>query len=244
MTKGKVHSLESFGLVDGPGVRYVIFMQGCPMRCQYCHNPETWKMEGGTWWTPQELFQQAYRYKNYWKKKGTAHGGITVSGGEPLLQWKFVTELFNLAKEKKVHTALDTSGSIFGSAGLSEENFEKLMDVTDLVLLDLKEMNPQKHKVLTGMENEPVFKMAKWLSDHGKEMWIRHVVVPGLTDSEEELLEMKAFLGELKTVSRVELLPYHTMGRAKWESLGIPYQLDGVPMPSEDEMRRLENILD
>lgn len=200
-------------------------------------------MEGGSWWTAQDLFQQAYRYKNYWKKKGNAHGGITVSGGEPLLQWEFVTELFSLAKEKKVHTALDTSGSIFGSSALPEEKFEKLMDVTDLVLLDLKEMNPQKHKTLTGMENAPILEMARWLSDHGKEMWIRHVVVPGITDSEEELREMREFLATLKTVSRVELLPYHTMGRAKWESLGIPYKLDGVPTPTEEEMRRAEDVL-
>lgn len=201
-------------------------------------------MEGGSWWTAQDLFQRAYRYKNYWKKKGNAHGGITVSGGEPLLQWEFVTELFTLAKEKKVHTALDTSGSIFGSSALPEEKFEKLMDVTDLVLLDLKEMNPQKHKTLTGMENAPILEMARWLSDHGKEMWIRHVVVPGLTDSKEELREMREFLVTLKTVSRVELLPYHTMGRAKWESLGIPYKLDGVPTPTEEEMRRAEEVLD
>lgn len=243
MTKGKVHSLESFGLVDGPGVRYVIFLQGCPMRCQYCHNPETWKTEGGSWWTPRELFAQAYRYRNYWKKKGQAHGGITVSGGEPLLQWEFVTELFTLAKDKKVHTALDTAGSIFGTSRLPEEDFAKLMDVTDLVLLDLKEMNPQKHKALTGTENAPVLEMARWLSDHGKEMWIRHVVVPGLTDSAEELQEMKSFLSTLKNVGRVELLPYHTMGRAKWESLGIPYVLDGVPTPTEEEMGQAEQIL-
>lgn len=243
MIKGKVHSLESFGLVDGPGVRYVIFLQGCPMRCQYCHNPETWKMEGGSWWTSRELFAQAYRYRNYWKKKGKTHGGITVSGGEPLLQWEFVTELFTLAKEKNVHTALDTSGSIFGTSGLPEEDFARLMNVTDLILLDLKEMDPQKHKVLTGMENAPVLKMARWLSEHGKEMWIRHVVVPGLTDSAEELQEMKRFLSTLKTVARVELLPYHTMGRAKWDELGIPYVLNGIPTPTDEEMRRAEQIL-
>ena len=243
MTRGKVHSLESFGLVDGPGVRYVIFLQGCPMRCRYCHNPETWTTEDGSWWSAEELFRQAYRYKNYWKKKGQAHGGITVSGGEPLLQWEFVTELFTLAKEKKVHTALDTAGGIFGSARLPMEKFERLMEVTDLVLLDLKEMNPGKHRELTGMENAPILEMARWLSDHGKEMWIRHVVVPGLTDSREELLEMKVFLDSLKTVTRVELLPYHTMGRAKWENLGIPYVLDGVPTPTEEEMKEAEELV-
>ena len=243
MTRGKVHSLESFGLVDGPGVRYIIFLQGCPMRCQYCHNPETWNMEKGSWWTPQDLFAQAYRYKNYWKKKGSTHGGITVSGGEPLLQWEFVTELFKLAKEKKVHTALDTAGSIFDSAGLPMEGFEELMKVTDLVLMDLKEMDPRKHRKLTGMENAPVLEMARWLSDHGKEMWIRHVVVPGLTDSREELLELKTFLDNLKTVTRVELLPYHTMGRAKWERLGLSYVLDGVPTPTEEEMKAAEALV-
>ena len=154
-----------------------------------------------------------------------------------------MTELFTLAKEKKVHTALDTAGSIFGSARLPMKGFERLMEVTDLVMLDLKEMNPQKHKKLTGMENAPILEMARWLSDHGKEMWIRHVVVPGLTDSREELLEMKTFLDSLKTVARVELLPYHTMGRTKWERLGIPYVLDGVPTPTEKEMKETEALV-
>ena len=154
-----------------------------------------------------------------------------------------MTELFTLAKEKKVHTALDTAGSIFGSARLPVKGFERLMEVTDLVMLDLKEMNPQKHKKLTGMENAPILGMARWLSDHGKEMWVRHVVVPGLTDSREELLEMKAFLDSLKTVTRVELLSYHTMGRTKWENLGIPYVLDGVPTPTEEEMKKAEELV-
>lgn len=166
--EGFVHSMETFGLVDGPGVRFVVFLQGCRMRCRYCHNPETWKLEGGTPWTADKLFSHVYRYKSYWNKKGQPNGGITVSGGEPLLQIDFVTEFFKKAKEKGVHTALDTAGNPFTLEEPFISKFEELMKVTDLVILDFKEIDNEKHKKLTGCPNDNIVQMAKWLSDHGK----------------------------------------------------------------------------
>lgn len=236
---GRVHSFESFALVDGPGVRFCVFLQGCNMRCQYCHNPETWNKEVGEEWTPEELFKKVYRYKNYWGKDG----GITVSGGESLLQLEFVTEFFEIAKEKGVHTAIDTSGNPFSMEPEYLEKFDKLMEVTDLFILDLKEMDDEKHKKLTGCTNQNIIALARYLSNHGKDMWIRHVLVPGLTDDEEGLVALRDFVAELKTVTRVEILPYHTLGLFKWEKLGIKYPLDGVMTPTDEEVKRAEHIL-
>lgn len=237
--KGYVHSLESFGLVDGPGVRYVVFLQGCKMRCKFCHNPETWSADGGEEYTAEELFKKAYRYKNYWKQ----NGGITVSGGEPLLQIDFVTEFFRLAKQKGINTVLDTAGQPFSENAEWLEKFKVLMEYTDLVMLDLKEMDGNLHHDLTGFGNENVLKMAQWLSDNNKPMWIRHVLVPGVTDDESGLREMKRFIDTLNGVERVEILPYHTLGMFKWEKLGIPYPLDGVRTPADEEVRKAEEIL-
>ena len=246
--KGYVHSIETFGLVDGPGVRYVLFVQGCKMRCRYCHNPETWKIctdedekmdVGLGWQTAKEAFDRAYRYQNYWKN----NGGITVSGGEPLLQIDFVTELFGYAKKKGVHTTLDTSGSIYGEEPATVEKFEKLMEVTDLVMLDIKEMDEEKHKKLTGRSNKNILAMADKMNEMGKEMWIRHVLVPGLTDGKEDLKALRKKLDEWTNVSRVEILPYHTLGLFKWENLGIPYSLEGVPVPTEEQVKDAEEIL-
>lgn len=238
---GRVHSLETFGLVDGPGVRFVAFMQGCPMRCQYCHNPETWagSCNETTVYTAKDLFARAYRYHRYWRD----NGGLTISGGEPLLQMDFVTEVFRLAKKKKVETALDTSGQPFSDDPAWLARFEELMQFTDLVLLDLKEIDSEKHRALTGFGNENILAMAKWLSDHGKRLWVRHVLVPGLTDDEEGLKEMDAFLSTLSTVERVEVLPYHTLGLFKWEKLKLTYPLDGVRTPTDEEVRRAEELL-
>lgn len=236
---GRVHSIESFGLVDGPGVRSIVFLQGCNLRCRYCHNPDTWVKTGGMEWEAKELFQKLYRFKPYWKNKG----GITVSGGEAMLQMEFVTDLFSIAKEHQVHTALDTSGGPFRTDPDYLESFQKLMDVTDLFILDLKEIDPEKHKALTGQDNRNILELARYLSAHGKSMWIRHVLVPGLTDSEDGLEALYAFLQELKGVERVEILPYHTMGVHKWEALGIPYSLKNVLPPTEEEVRRAEEIL-
>ena len=200
-------------------------------------------MEAGKLQTAEETFAQAYRYRNYWKKGTKQNGGITVSGGEPLLQAEFVTELFRLAKQKKVHTALDTSGNPFGSTLLPMEQFEALMDVTDLVILDLKLMNEKGHRALTGQPNGNILEMARWLSDHGKTMWLRHVLVPGLTDDENDLRQMGELIRGLKSVERVEVLPYHTLGLSKWEKLGIPYTLKGVRTPTQKEVERAEKFL-
>ncbi|MDD6789823.1 MAG: pyruvate formate-lyase-activating protein [Lachnospira sp.] len=239
MTTGYVNSVESFGSVDGPGVRYIFFLQGCHMRCRYCHNPETWSMTGGEEMTPREALDKALRFRNYWGDKG----GITVSGGEALLQIDFVTELFELAKEEGVHTALDTSGNPFTTQEPFFSKFERLIKATDLVILDIKQMNPEEHKALTGWTNENILAMARWCSDHGVDLWIRKVLVPGLTDSDEELKALRDFVAELKTVKRFEVLPYHTLGIGKWKKLGIPYTLDGVKPPTKDEIRRAEDML-
>lgn len=236
--KGYVHSLETFGLVDGPGVRFVVFLQGCSLRCQFCHNPETWH-SGGEEWTAEKLWQKAFRYKQYWK----SNGGVTVSGGEPLLQLDFLIEFFKLAKKAGVHTALDTAGQPFSTDTEWLDKFKTLMKYTDLVLLDLKQMDDEGHKALTGKTNSNILEMARWLSDNGTKMWIRHVLVPNLTDDEDDLQKMHKFISTLKTVERVEVLPYHTLGLAKWVKLGIDYPLDGVKVPTEEQVKRAEAIL-
>ncbi len=239
-TIGHIHSLESFGSVDGPGVRFVIFLQGCNMRCRYCHNPETWKKGCGEEWSAEKLFTHVYRYKNYWKNKG----GITVSGGEPLLQLDFVTELFEIARSKNVHTALDTAGQPFENTPEYLERFDRLMASTSLVILDLKEIDDDKHKALTGHSNKSILDMARHVSDLGVPLWIRHVLVPGLTDDEEGLKRTAEFINSLKTVERVEILPYHTLGLFKWQNLGILYTLDGVKPPTKDQVKKAEDILE
>ena len=236
---GLIHSFESFGSVDGPGVRFVVFVSGCPMRCQYCHNPDTWTQAGAEEHEASEVLSRALRYKNYWGKDG----GITVSGGESLLQMEFVTEFFKLAKAKGVHTALDTSGNPFKLEPEYLEKFDRLMEVTDLFILDIKEMDDAKHKELTGCTNKNILDLDTYLSDHGRDMWIRHVLVPELTDDEEGLKALADFIKTLKTVSRVEILPYHTLGVFKWEKLGINYPLEGVRVPTDEEVKRAETIL-
>ena len=230
---GYVHSLETFGSVDGPGVRFVVFLQGCALRCKYCHNPETWA-EGGEEWTVDKLFQRVWRYRNYWGKKG----GITVSGGEPLRQMEFLTAFFELARSKGVHTALDTAGQPFrpdDAAYLAD--FDRLMKSTSLVILDLKEIDPEKHRRLTGRDNANILAMARHISDLGVPLWIRHVLVPGLTDDEDGLRKTAEFISSLMTVQRVEVLPYHTLGLFKWQKLGIPLWIRHVLVPglTDDE---------
>lgn len=237
--KGRIHSVESFGSADGPGVRYIVFLKGCNMRCQYCHNPDTWAKDGGELMTPEEVLKKALRYKKYWKEKG----GITVSGGEALLQIDFVTELFRLAKEKGVNTCLDTSGNPFSLEEPFKSKFDELMKYTDLFMLDIKHMDDAAHRKLTGQTNQNILEMAAYLSDHGKAMWIRHVLVPGITTDEDELHRLRSFLDTLKTVERVEVLPYHTLGVFKWKELGIPYQLEGVDPPTKEQIDRAKEIL-
>ena len=237
--KGYVHSLESFGSVDGPGVRYIIFLSGCAMRCQFCHNPDTWDMSKGTLYTADELLNKAIKYRAYWGSKG----GITVSGGEPLLQIDFLTELFRKAKEKGIHTTIDTSGNPFTKEQPFFGKFQELMKYTDLVMLDIKEIDPERHLVLTGQKNDNILELASYLSEINKPMWIRHVLVPERTDYDEDLKMLDEFLSTLKSVEKVEILPYHTLGVFKWEELGIPYPLEGVPTPTDERVKNAQKLL-
>ncbi|MCI5751262.1 MAG: pyruvate formate-lyase-activating protein [Oscillospiraceae bacterium] len=229
---GRIHSTESFGAADGPGVRYIIFMQGCDMRCRYCHNPDTWDKSRGTEITAEQALKQALRYRSYWKKGG----GITVSGGEPLLQTDFLTELFRLAKAENVSTCIDTAGQPFTREEPFFSKFNELMKYTDLLLLDIKEISSERHRNVTGHDNANILDMARYLSDIGKPVWIRHVLVPTLSDFDEDIDGLRKFLDTLKNVERVEILPYHTLGRFKWDELGIKYPLEGVEPPSEERI--------
>ena len=231
---GHIHSTESFGAADGPGVRFIVFMQGCHMRCRYCHNPDTWKMDGGDEVTADEILKRALRFKPYWGKDG----GITISGGEPLLQIDFVIELFKKAKELGINTCIDTAGNPFTKEDPFFSKFEELMKYTDLLLLDLKEINPTRHKDLTGIDNSNIIEMAKYLSEINKPVWIRHVLVPEHSDFDEDLDALGDFIDTLSNVDRVEILPYHTLGKFKWENLGIPYTLESISPPSAE---RIEN---
>ena len=231
---GHIHSTESFGAADGPGVRFIVFMQGCHMRCRYCHNPDTWKMDGGDEVTADEILKRALRFKPYWGKDG----GITISGGEPLLQIDFVIELFKKAKELGINTCIDTAGNPFTKEEPFFSKFEELMKYTDLLLLDLKEINPARNKDLTGFDNSNIIEMAKYLSEINKPVWIRHVLVPEHSDFDEDLDALGDFIDTLSNVDRVEILPYHTLGKFKWENLGIPYSLESISPPSAE---RIEN---
>lgn len=238
--QGRIHSFESFGTVDGPGIRYVIFMQGCPLRCKYCHNPDSWEFGAGTQYTAEEVAKNALRYKSYWR----GGGGVTVSGGEPLAQIDFVTELFSILKQNGVHTAADTSGMTFNPENAqSVEKHLLLLQYADLFLLDIKHIESDGCRWLTGFGNENELAFAKFLSDNGKDIWIRQVLVPGITDGEDYLKRTRAFIDTLKTVRRVEVLPYHTMGEVKYKNLGIPYPLAGVNPPSEEKVKLAKQIL-
>mgnify|MGYP000213907968 CR=1 FL=1 len=240
-TLGYVHSLESFGSVDGPGVRFVVFLQGCALRCKYCHNPETWA-EGGEAWTAEALFQRVYRYRNYWGKKG----GITVSGGEPLRQMEFLTAFFELARSKGVHTALDTAGQPFSRHEPFFGKFKRLMEVTDLLLLDIKHMNDDIHIPLTHVSNKYCLDFARYLAKKGKKIWIRYVVVPSWSDDVAGAEALGQFIhDELNgCVEKVELLPYHELGKHKWEAMGEKYMLDGIHPPKKETMERVKGILE
>ena len=250
---GLVHSFESFASVDGPGVRSCVFMQGCRMRCKYCHNPETWSIcdtnqitdsSGQNWasekWTASDLLKKCLRYKPYWGKDG----GITVSGGEALLQIDFLIEFFTLAHENGINTALDTSAQPFDPDDEAfMKKFSALCEVTDLFLLDIKHIDDEKHRELTGHTNRNILGCARFLSDNGNKMWIRHVLVPGITSDEQDLKKLREFIDTLKTVEKVEVLPYHTLGTFKWKKLGIPYPLEGVQTPTKEQILMAEQIL-
>ncbi|MCR5116566.1 MAG: pyruvate formate lyase-activating protein [Lachnospiraceae bacterium] len=238
--QGRIHSLESFGTVDGPGVRYVVFFQGCPMRCAYCHNPDTWELNAGELMDSDYIIEQFERNRSFYTT-----GGITATGGEPLMQIDFLTELFTKAKEKDIHTCLDSSGIAFNPNNPElMAKFDKLIKVTDLVMLDIKHIDPEKHFALTKQHNENILAFAQYLSDNGVDLWIRHVVVPGLTDDDVYLEKLGYFIGGLKTLKALDVLPYHTMGVVKYEKLGIEYPLKGVPaMSQKTALEKKEVIL-
>lgn len=230
----KVHSIESFGTVDGPGIRFVLFLQGCHLQCKYCHNRDTWDMNGGEYKSLDDIFEKILKYKNYIYP----NGGVTVTGGEPLLQVKFLIELFEKLKKENINTCIDTSGM----AALTPD-IKKLLSLTDLVLLDIKHINSDRCKNLVGFGNEKELAFARYLSDNNIHMWIRQVLVPGYTDDEQDLLQLKDFIDSLNTVDKIEVLPYHDMGRYKWEKLGLKYQLDGVRVANDDDVIRAKKLL-
>lgn len=236
---GRIHSFESFGTVDGPGIRFVVFLQGCPLRCRYCHNPDTWNA-GGEEYTAEEIVSRALRYKNYFGEKG----GVTVTGGEPLVQIDFVIELFTILKEKGIHTCVDTSGITFNpDSQQSVDKHKALLKVSDLFLLDIKHIDEEACKKLTGHSNKNTLAFAKFLSENGKPVWIRQVLVPNITDDEQSLKRTREFIDTLKTVEKVEVLPYHTMGTVKYEKLGLEYPLKGVEAPTKESVEKAKRIL-
>lgn len=238
---GAIHSVESFGSADGPGVRYIIFLQGCAMRCKYCHNPDTWASQKDVkMQTADELLKTALRYKPYWRETG----GITISGGEALLQIDFLVDLCKKAKEQGVHVTIDTSGNPFTKEEPFFSKFQELIQYVDLFMLDIKHIDNAKHEELTGQKNENILEMAKYLSENGKTMWIRHVLVPGITTDEKYLKELHDFIETLDTVERVEVLPYHTLGVFKWKELGLPYALEGVETPTKEQLDKANEILE
>ena len=236
---GYIHSLESFGTVDGPGVRFVIFCQGCPMRCKYCHNPDTWEMGKGTRMQPAALIAEYMRNKAFY-----ARGGITVTGGEPLMQIDFLLELFALAKEQGIHTCIDTSGITYreGESAYNQK-LDRLMAMTDLVMLDIKHIDAGAHLALTGQPNEGVLAFARYLARKNVPLWIRHVVVPGITDDEAALSRLGAFIGGLPNLKALDVLPYHTMGRVKYEQMGMPYPLEGVKDATKEQAAHAREII-
>lgn len=237
---GRIHSLESFGTVDGPGVRFVIFTQGCPMRCAYCHNPDTWEMNLGTEMEASELIDKFVRNRPFYRD-----GGITVTGGEPLMQLDFLIELFTLAKENDIHTCLDTSGIAYNPNGTPEflAKMDKLCTLTDLVMLDIKHIDPEKHMDLVKQPNDNILAFAKYLDEKNVDVWIRHVVVPGLTDDEESLHRLGYFIGGLDNVKALDVLPYHTMGKSKYQKLGMEYRLADVPNMDKAKVPELKQYI-
>lgn len=233
--RGYVHSIESFGTVDGPGIRLVVFFQGCPMRCKYCHNPDTWHPSRGTQMTVEEILALYRKNKAFYSK-----GGITATGGEPLMQLDFLTELFEKAHAEGIHTCLDTSGSTFRGP---DERFDRLLAATDLIMLDLKQIDPERHRALTGQDNAGILAFARYAAERGAPLWIRHVVVPGWTDDEESLTALGRLMAQLKSVKALDVLPYHTMGAHKYAELGIPYPLEGVPPLDRQDAHEARQVI-
>ena len=233
---GRIHSIETFGTVDGPGIRFVIFMQGCALKCKYCHNRDTWVTTSGTHMSVSELIENIKKYEEYIK---VSNGGVTATGGEPLLQPKFLISLFSELKKLGFHTALDTSGML----PLTDE-IKQVLSYTDLVLLDIKHINDEKCKDLVGVSNKSELEFARYLSDNNIPVWIRQVIIPGITDNEQDLIELKNFIKSLKNVEKVELHPYHNMGVFKWEKLGYDYPLKDVPAATSEDIIKAKQILE
>ena len=239
MSEGRIHSIESFGSVDGPGVRFLIFLQGCKLRCRYCHNADTWRTDGGTLMSADELLDKAERCRPYWGKSG----GITVSGGEPLLQIYFPLELLRKAKQRGINTCIDTAGQPFARKEPFLSKFEELCTLCDLFLVDIKHIDCAAHQKLTGHKNDNILDMLRFLSDEQKPVWIRHVLVPGVTDDDRMLHRLRAFIDTLQNVEKIEVLPYHAMGAYKWKELGLAYTLDNTPPPAAERVKNAERIL-
>lgn len=235
-TQARIHSFETMGAVDGPGIRFVVFMQGCHLQCKYCQNRDTWDTLGGEIYDIDDIVNRILRYENYMK---VSNGGVTISGGEPLLQSKFLINLFRILKKHNIHTAIDTSGVI-----QITEDIKELIELTDLFLLDIKCINDEICKELTGVSNKKELDFARYLSENNKEMWIRQVLVPTITDKEEDLLKLKKFISELKTVTKIEVLPYHDMGKFKWENINVKYQLDSIRTANIDDVKKAKKILE
>lgn len=234
---GYVHSIETFGTVDGPGIRLVIFLQGCPMRCLYCHNPDTWSPKGGHPMTVSEILKLYEKNKTYY-----VNGGITVTGGEPLLQLPFLTELFEAAKANGIHTCLDTSGILFRPK--QKDSYARLLDSTDLILLDLKHSHPEGHKQLTGHSQSPVLDFLAFTEKQKVSVIIRHVIVAGITDSPQELDDLGKLIAAHKNIKGLEVLPYHNMGEQKYQEIGMPYPLKGMEnLPKEQAFKARQRIL-
>lgn len=237
--KGYIHSTESCGTVDGPGIRFVVFFQGCPMRCAYCHNPDTWKPNQGEQMTVDEILKMYESKAEFYKK-----GGITCTGGEPMMQIDFLTELFEACHKKGIHTCLDTSGIMFREDPEYLKKVDRLLKVTNLVMLDIKHIDPEEHKKLTKQPNDMILKFAKYVDDHGVDIWIRHVVVPTITQNDEYLYRLGEFIATLKNLKALDVLPYHTMGIPKYESLGIDYPLKGIePLDKKDAIQAKKVVL-
>ena len=234
MVKGSIDSVETMGLVDGPGIRYVVFLQGCKLRCLFCHNPETWKMEEKNMTTAEELIDKIKRYKNYFGKEG----GVTFSGGDPLCQPEFLLECLKQCKQEGIHTCLDTSG-----VGCNKELYLEILSYTDLVILDIKAVTPEAYKKMTGYPMKDFSEFLELCQKLEKKLWLRQVIVPGINDTEEYILELKKYIKNIKNVERVELLPYHLYGVEKYKKLGIPYRLDGVPAMKKEDLDKLNQIL-
>ena len=238
--KGYIHQLESFGSVDGPGVRFIIFFAGCPLRCKYCHNPDTWDMMKGKQYTADELLDEAITCREYWGTKG----GITVTVGEPLAQIDFLLELFTNAKERGINTCIDTAGGPFTREGEWFEKFKQLMNVTDVLLMDIKHINEEEHIKLTGHTGKNIIEMFRYLDEINKPVWIRHVLVPGITDNDEYLIQTRDFIRTLGNVQRVEVLPYHGLGAMKYKDLGIDYVLKDTNSPTAERVQNARKILE